>query len=158
MSHLRKPAVECFASEIALGFLDDSIEIELLLGRSWPPMKFKVAEFVPTNNELSRFPVMIPGGADQPPSFTQCYPLPTALRDAHPEGLLEKCRKHTQIATRYHGYVSHLMPKRMSSISKEVLQAIARYHASIQAPALASVSPQASVPSVAKGVLDVAFR
>jgi hypothetical protein len=141
VSHLRKQAVESFTNEIALGFLDHNFEIELTLGQSYKPMKCIVAEFMPTDIELSGFPVIVSGVADEPPYFAQCYPLPTALRYHRPQDLREQCRSHAQTIVMGYQDISELIPKKMSPISRQVLQAIARFHQSTRTPTPVIVCP-----------------
>ena len=93
-------------------------------------MKLQAAEFIPTQYELSRFPVISSSTSDIP-TFQDLWPPSIALQRVSMDDLTERCRLYITNMVRQQGALSELLPGRINKVSKRVLDAASLYYKSI---------------------------
>jgi hypothetical protein len=131
VSHLEEDRVQRLEFEICSAFVDNSFEVDILCGKGHLPMRLRVAEFIPTNDKVCRFPVISSDVLGQVPEFENKWPLPIALRSVNMSTLVENCRWYVTAMVRQRNHLSEFLPGELNRISHEVLGAVGRYYSSI---------------------------
>jgi hypothetical protein len=117
--------------DVCSTFVDNTLEVDILCGRGHLPMKLQVTEFVPTKDELSRFPVISSKDPGQVLKFESKWPSPLALRNFDTYALTDSCRRYITAIVRLQNSLSEMLPGDLSKVSHQVLDAIFQYYNSI---------------------------
>jgi hypothetical protein len=124
---LKKEVVQLSTEDMAQAFKENEIEIDVACGSEYEPMRVRVSEFVPANDNVS-LPAITTEGQSKLPVFTRRYPAPVALRTLDMQSLGEACRRHaTSVAVIQRDGLSN---RQMNHVSKRLLVAIGKYRAS----------------------------
>jgi hypothetical protein len=130
--------------ELSLGFIGIDVEVDFTCGCEYPPMKLAVSEFVPKSDDLARAPTLTTGSLDRVASFQYQYPPPIASRIAFTD-LIETCRNHVKLVVMQQRKMRSPLAQRGNKLSKDILEAIIRYHGSASPPSNVGSVPPRSV-------------
>jgi hypothetical protein len=131
VSHLQETHVQRLEREICSSFTGNSFELDITSGQSHLTIRLQATEFVPSQYESLRFPIISSGTIAELSMFMHEWTLPIALYRVGKDDLSERCRLYITTMIRQPGYLSELFPPTINIVSKQILYAAIRYHKSI---------------------------